>query len=93
MRGTRAEDIARAARIAPRTFYRYFATKEESVAPFFAWRVEQWVDAARTAPAELPLADALAYAACTALAPYGPRNAESLEWVRTLLRLADDDPA
>ncbi len=28
LKATRAEDIAQAAGIAPRTFYRYFATKE-----------------------------------------------------------------
>lgn len=33
LKATRAEDIAQAAGIAPRTFYRYFATKEEAVAP------------------------------------------------------------
>lgn len=33
LRATRAEDIAKAAGVAPRTFYRYFAAKEEAIAP------------------------------------------------------------
>ncbi|GEB53471.1 MULTISPECIES: TetR family transcriptional regulator [Streptomyces] len=93
VRDTRAEDIARAAGVAPRTFYRYFATKEEAVAPLFAAGAQQWAEATRQAPAGLPLPEALQHGARDALSPDDPANAESLEWVRSLLRLADGNPA
>ncbi len=66
LQATRAEDIARAAGIAPRTFYRYFATKEEAVAPLYALGAERWAQAVREAPAELSQPEALG-------TPYGTR--------------------
>ncbi|EPD95307.1 TetR family transcriptional regulator [Streptomyces albus] len=93
VRETRAEDIAREAGVAPRTFYRYFPTKEEAVAPLFEAGARQWVDATRAAPARLPLAEALAHGTREALSTDDPANAESLEWVRALLRLAHSSPA
>lgn len=100
LRGTRAEDIARAAGVAPRTFYRYFATKEEAVAPLFAAGAQQWADAVRGAPAGLSLRDALRHAAASALVPDsdvapGPAagDAEALEWVRALLRMTGESAA
>ncbi|TGB06777.1 TetR/AcrR family transcriptional regulator [Streptomyces sp. MZ04] len=93
LRATRAEDIARAAGVAPRTLYRYFATKEEAVAPLFAAGAQQWAEAVREAPAALPVRDALRHAAERALAADDTGAAESLEWVRSLLRMAGESAA
>ncbi|MEV7191052.1 TetR family transcriptional regulator [Streptomyces sp. NPDC093510] len=93
LRATRAEDIARTAGVAPRTFYRYFATKEESVAPLFAAGAQQWAEAVRRAPAELSVPDALRYAVTDALAADDAAAVESLDWVRSLLRMSAESPA
>ncbi|KMS69726.1 TetR family transcriptional regulator [Streptomyces viridochromogenes] len=93
LRATRAEDIAQAAGIAPRTFYRYFATKEEAVAPLYAAGADRWSEAVRTAPPELPISQALEHAAHQTLTPDAAISAASWEWVRTLVRLANSSPA
>ncbi|WP_369170024.1 TetR/AcrR family transcriptional regulator [Streptomyces sp. R28] len=93
LRATRAEDIAQAAGIAPRTFYRYFATKEEAVAPLYAAGADRWAEAVRTAPPELPVSQALEHATRHILTPDAGVSARSWEWVRTLVRLADSSPA
>ncbi|TWV37731.1 TetR family transcriptional regulator [Streptomyces misionensis] len=94
LRATRAEDIARQAGIAPRTFYRYFATKEEAVAPLYAAGAQRWAEAVRTAPARLTVPQALEHAVEHTLLPGGGGvSAASWEWVRTLIRLTDTSPA
>ncbi|MEV5312609.1 TetR family transcriptional regulator [Streptomyces sp. NPDC052610] len=97
LRGTRAEDIAQAAGIAPRTFYRYFASKEEAVAPLYAAGAQRWADAVREAPAGLSVPEALEHAVRVTLSPDagvpGGVSAASWEWVRTLIRLAITSPA
>ncbi|MFE0513369.1 TetR/AcrR family transcriptional regulator [Streptomyces sp. NPDC058964] len=93
LRATRAEDIAQAAGVAPRTFYRYFATKEESVAPLYAAGAEHWAEAVRTAPAGLSVPEALEHAVRHTLTPGAGVSAASWEWVRTLVRLARTSPA
>lgn len=93
LRATRAEDIAQAAGIAPRTFYRYFATKEEAVAPLYAAGAQRWTDAVRAAPAELSVPEALAHAVRHTLTPGAGVSAASWQWVRTLISLAGNSPA
>ncbi|MFE9612062.1 TetR/AcrR family transcriptional regulator [Streptomyces sp. NPDC006012] len=92
LRATRAEDIAQAAGIAPRTFYRYFATKEEAVAPLYAEGGRRWADAVRDAPADLSLPAALEHATRYILTPDTGISVASWEWVRTLVRLAHTSP-
>ncbi|MFE9030349.1 TetR/AcrR family transcriptional regulator [Streptomyces iakyrus] len=93
LRGTRAEDIAQAAGIAPRTFYRYFATKEEAVAPLYAAGAQRWVEAVRAAPADAGVLPALEQGVRHTLTPGVGVSASSWEWVRTLLRLAEATPS
>ncbi|MET9733186.1 TetR family transcriptional regulator [Streptomyces sp. NPDC006458] len=93
LKATRAEDIAQVAGIAPRTFYRYFASKEEAVAPLYAAGAQRWAEAVREAPAGLDLPQALEHAVRHTLQPGVGVSAASWEWVRTLIRLADSSPA
>ncbi|MFI9616654.1 TetR/AcrR family transcriptional regulator [Streptomyces sp. NPDC052023] len=93
LRATRAEDIAQAAGIAPRTFYRYFASKEEAVAPLYAAGGRRWVEAVGAAPAGLSVPQALEHAVRHTLTPGAGVSAASWEWVRTLIRMADASPA
>ncbi|MER6805517.1 MULTISPECIES: TetR/AcrR family transcriptional regulator [Streptomyces] len=93
LRATRAEDIAQAAGVAPRTFYRYFAGKEEAVGPLYATGAQRWVEAVRAAPAEVPLPQALEDAVRHTLTPGRGVSAASWEWVRTLIRLAEENPS
>ncbi|ATL28425.1 TetR/AcrR family transcriptional regulator [Streptomyces formicae] len=93
LRATRAEDVARAAGVAPRTFYRYFATKEEAVAPLFAAGAQQWAEAVRRAPEGLSVPEALRHAVTDALAAEDAAAVASLDWVRSLLRMARESAA
>lgn len=93
LRATRAEDIARAAGVAPRTFYRYFAAKEECLAPLFSAGVEKWAEAVRDAPADLSVPEALRHAVVQTLTPGVGVRPESMDRVRALLRLAEGSPA
>ncbi|MEU2778491.1 TetR family transcriptional regulator [Streptomyces sp. NPDC007162] len=93
LRATRAEDIAQTAGIAPRTFYRYFATKEEAIAPLYVTGAQRWAEAVRSAPAALSVPEALEHAVRHTLTPGAGVSAASWEWVRTLIHLADTSPA
>lgn len=93
LRATRAEDIAHAAGVAPRTFYRYFASKEEAVGPLYTTGAERWVEAVRAAPAGVPLPQVMEDAVRHTLTPGLGVSVVSWPWVRTLIRLAQANPA
>ncbi|WP_327065870.1 TetR/AcrR family transcriptional regulator [Kitasatospora sp. NBC_01250] len=82
---TSAEEIARASGVALRTFYRYFRTKEEAVAPLLAAGGQRWLASITAAPAGLAVPEVLERAAVEALTPADARAAEALRWTRALL--------
>ncbi|MFI9052691.1 TetR/AcrR family transcriptional regulator [Streptomyces sp. NPDC053427] len=91
-----ADEIARAAGVALRTFYRYFRTKEDAVAPLLAVGVRQWLDDLAAPPAgpdAPPVREALERAARRALTPADAPATEALHWTRGLLRAMPGDPA
>ncbi|MFJ4341365.1 TetR family transcriptional regulator [Streptomyces sp. NPDC088915] len=91
--GTTAEDIALRAGVALRTFYRYFRSKQDAVAPLLAGGADRWrADLAATAPGT-PLADALERSVAASLTPADAEAEEELLRTRGLLRAAADDPA
>ncbi|MGW5646285.1 TetR family transcriptional regulator [Saccharopolyspora sp. NPDC003752] len=91
--GTTAEVIAERAGVSLRTFYRYFRTKQDSVAPLLAFGARRWQDLLAATPRDIPLPDALERAAERALAVRDEEDVESFGWTRGLLRAAAGDPA
>jgi AcrR family transcriptional regulator len=92
---TTAEDIAHAAGIALRTFYRYFRSKEEAVAPLLSGSVHTWIADLRATPREPgeSVPRLLEQSARRALTPVGPEDEEALRWTRGLIRSMEADPA
>ncbi|UNQ35514.1 TetR family transcriptional regulator [Prescottella equi] len=88
-----AEEIAAAAGIGLRTFYRYFRTKEESVAPLLAGGVTGWIAYLTEDPGAGPsVRDAIENATRRALTPADDVAEEMLHWTRGLLRTVHDEP-
>lgn len=91
--GTTAEDIARRAGVALRTFYRYFRNKQDAVGPLLSAGGDHWrALLAATEPGTM-LPQALEKAISQALAGPDRRTAEGLNQTRALLRAATHDPA
>ncbi|WP_329420013.1 TetR/AcrR family transcriptional regulator [Streptomyces sp. NBC_01268] len=91
---TTAEDIAQRAGVALRTFYRYFRSKQDAVAPLLAGGADRWRAelAATTAPGTA-LPAALERSIGASLAAADEEAEEGLRWTRGLLRAAEHDPA
>ncbi|MFF2652909.1 TetR family transcriptional regulator [Streptomyces sp. NPDC058045] len=91
--GTTAEDIARSAGVALRTFYRYFRSKQDAVGPLLAAGGDAWRALLAEADPDAGLRTALEQAVFDALAEPGERTPDQLETTRGLLRAARDDAA
>ncbi|MFD9242794.1 TetR/AcrR family transcriptional regulator [Streptomyces sp. NPDC059556] len=94
--GTTAEDIALRAGVALRTFYRYFRSKQDAVAPLLAGGGDRWRALLAATAATEPgtgLPEALERSIAASLTPTDPATEEGLRWTRGLLRAAAEDPA
>jgi AcrR family transcriptional regulator len=89
---TTAEDIARSAGVALRTFYRYFRSKQDAVAPLLSGGGDAWRALLAAEEPGVPLRAALERAVVRSLS-VSPQDEEPLQWTRGLLRAAVDDPA
>ncbi|MGW2346839.1 TetR family transcriptional regulator [Streptomyces sp. NPDC001661] len=90
---TTAEEIARGAGVALRTFYRYFRNKQDAVGPLLASGGDRWRELLAATEPGTPLPQALESAAAATLSPPDEAAEEALRGTRTLLRAAQDDPA
>ncbi|MFF6774822.1 TetR/AcrR family transcriptional regulator [Streptomyces sp. NPDC012637] len=90
---TTAEDIAQRAGVALRTFYRYFRSKQDAVAPLLAGGADRWRAQLATTGPGTALPAALERSIAGSLAAEGPEAEEGLRWTRGLLRAAERDPA
>ncbi|MFE3324241.1 TetR/AcrR family transcriptional regulator [Streptomyces sp. NPDC059176] len=91
--GTSAEEIAHAAGVALRTFYRYFRNKQDAVAPLLARGPERWRTHLAAAEPGPSVAELLERSVVKALSEPDDCTAEGLRWTRGLLRAAAGDPA
>src|ERR1700733_13760416 len=86
---TTIDDIAAAVDVSPRTFFRYFPTKEDLVVALGATSLDLFLDALRSRPLDESLQVAVAAAVEQSLAP----GWEETERVRSFLTLLRETPA
>jgi len=89
---TTAEEIAAAGGVALRTFYRYFRTKEDAVAPLLTVGAEHWRALLAASDHSVDPLVAIERAIAEALTP-PDAEVEGVHWTRGLLRAGADDPA
>ena len=86
---TTIDDIAAAVDVSPRTFYRYFPTKEDLVVAIGETSIESFLAALGARPSDEPLLAAVGAAVDDALAP----GWEDTSRVRSFMALIRDTPA
>ncbi|MGA5066020.1 TetR/AcrR family transcriptional regulator [Streptomyces exfoliatus] len=91
--GTTAEDISLRAGVALRTFYRYFRSKQDAVAPLLAGGADRWRETLAATGPGAGLPEALERSIAASLTPADEAAEEGLRWTRGLLRAAAEDPA
>ncbi|MET4156587.1 TetR/AcrR family transcriptional regulator [Agromyces sp. PvR057] len=89
---TTAEEIAAAGGVALRTFYRYFRTKEDAVAPLLTVGADRWRALLAASDRSLDPLTAIEHAIVEALSPTDD-EIDGAHWMRGLLRAGADDPA
>lgn len=87
------EAIAQRAGVALRTFYRYFRSKEDAVAPLLSVGAERWRALLAAADPDAVPADAIADAIRASLTPVDEEGVDGLLLTRGLLRAARTDVA
>ncbi|MEU9986347.1 TetR family transcriptional regulator [Streptomyces sp. NPDC048045] len=90
---TTAEEIARRAGVALRTFYRYFRSKQDAVSPLLTVGADRWRALLEATEPGTALGPALRTAVEQALAAPDAEAADALLRTRGLLRAVADDPA
>ncbi|MET9489503.1 TetR family transcriptional regulator [Nocardia sp. NPDC006630] len=90
---TTVDDIAAAAGMGLRTFYRYFPGKEDVVAPLLSTGTQAWAAELANCPPDLPLREALSRSYRTATAAALAREGIAETLLRPLLRAATELPA
>lgn len=91
--GTTAEDIAGRAGVALRTFYRYFRSKQDAVAPLLSVGADRWRERLAEARPGTAVPEALERSIAESLTPATGADEEGLRWTRGLLRASAGDPA
>ncbi len=86
-------EICRRAMVSERTFYRYFSTKEDSIAPLLTSGASRWQALVATPRTNMGIRESLERAIGATLDPADEGEEEELEQTRALLRVVLDDPA